>query len=82
MITPETPISRAVKAAFVSMDSTLRSNLSVGMPLDLAVIRADEMRFCVQRRIEPDDEQFTQVSRMWSDALRYAFSSLPDIETA
>ena len=81
VITPETPLSRAVKAAFVSMDSTLRSNLSVGMPLDLSVIRAGDLRFCVQRRIDPDDEQFSQVSRMWSDALRYAFSSLPDIET-
>ncbi|MEM6422389.1 MAG: peptidase, partial [Pseudomonadota bacterium] len=40
VITPQTPLARALKAVYVSMDSTLRSNLSVGMPLDLAVIPA------------------------------------------
>jgi putative proteasome-type protease len=43
------------------------------------VIRADECRFSLQRRIEPDDEEFSRISHMWSDALRLAFSSLPDI---
>lgn len=81
VITPATPLRSAVKAAFVSMDSTLRSNLSVGMPLDLSVIRANEMRFSMKRRIESDDEQFSQVSRMWSDALRDSFASMPDIDT-
>ena len=45
VITPETPISAALKAVFVSMASTIRSNLSVAMPLDLAVVPAGEQRF-------------------------------------
>jgi putative proteasome-type protease len=79
VITPDTPLRRALKASFVSMDSTLRSNLSVGMPLDLAAIRTDEYRFAIRRRIEPDDEEFSKISHMWSDALRKAFASIPEI---
>jgi len=79
VITPATPLRRCLKAAFVSMDSTLRSNLSVGMPLDLAAIRANECRFLIHRRIEADDPEFSQISRMWSDALRESFASLPEI---
>ncbi|MEL6578013.1 MAG: peptidase [Pseudomonadota bacterium] len=79
VITPETPLSRALKAVYVSMDSTLRSNLSVGMPLDLSVIRAGEQRFAVNRRIEADDAEFTDIADRWSGALREAFASIPDI---
>ena len=79
VLTLDTPLPRALKLAYVSMDSTLRSNLSVGMPLDLSVIRSDQMRFSVRRRIEPGDEEFSRISHMWSDALRDAFESLPDI---
>ncbi|MEO0763125.1 MAG: peptidase, partial [Pseudomonadota bacterium] len=62
------------------MDSTLRSNLSVGMPLDLAVIRAGEYRFAVRRRIEADDAEFNDISERWSTALRDAFAGIPDIQ--
>jgi putative proteasome-type protease len=79
VIAPDTSLRRALKAAFVSMDSTLRSNLSVGLPLDLAMIRVNEQKFAIRRRIEVDDEEFTQISHMWSDALREAFRSLPEI---
>ncbi|MEM6971505.1 MAG: peptidase [Pseudomonadota bacterium] len=79
VIAPETPIARALKAVYVSMDSTLRSNLSVGMPLDLAVIRAGECRFALRRRIEEGDIEFTDISERWSTALRDAFGSIPDI---
>ncbi len=80
VITPETPLRRALKAAFVSMDSTLRSNLSVGMPLDLTVIRTGEYRLSTCRRIEHDDPHFSAVSQQWSDALREAFRTLPEVE--
>ncbi|MEM9780927.1 MAG: peptidase [Pseudomonadota bacterium] len=79
VITPETPIARALKAVYVSMDSTLRSNLSVGMPLDLAVIRCGDCRFALRRRIEEGDAEFTDISERWSNALRDAFGSIPDI---
>lgn len=79
VVTPKTPIAEALKAAFVSMDSTIRSNLSVGMPLDLAIIRTDALAFEVSRRIEVDDPDFSDISARWSEALREAFHSLPEI---
>ncbi|MEM6488055.1 MAG: peptidase [Pseudomonadota bacterium] len=79
VITPSTPIARALKAVYVSMDSTLRSNLSVGMPLDLAVLRAGEHSFALRRRIEEGDPEFTDISERWSRALTEAFGSIPDI---
>lgn len=80
VIGPETPLEAGVKAALLSMDSTLRSNLSVGMPLDLAVIPAGELRFSVRRRIEPDDPEFDRLSRGWSEGLRAAFEALPGLD--
>ncbi|MEM6421528.1 MAG: peptidase, partial [Pseudomonadota bacterium] len=79
VITPQTPLARALKAVYVSMDSTLRSNLSVGMPLDLAVIPAARHAFSVRRRIEEGDAEFTDISDRWSAALRDAFAGIPDI---
>ncbi|MEY4983021.1 MAG: hypothetical protein RIR62_1287, partial [Pseudomonadota bacterium] len=59
-----------------SMDSTLRSNLSVGMPLDLAVIERDACRVTRKRRIEAGDEQFRAMSEAWSRALRDGFQQI------
>ena len=73
VVTMETPIEDAQKCALLSMDSTLRSNLSVGMPLDLLVIRRDELKVGLLRRIEAGDESFTRMSAAWSDALRDSF---------
>ena len=78
-ITPETDMRTAMKAVFLSMDSTLRSNLSVGMPLDLAVLKAGEMNFHSRRRIEQDDEKFLAISNGWADAIRSAFDTLPEV---
>lgn len=80
VITVNTPMKDALKAAMVSMDSTLRSNLSVGMPLDLSVIRGDTLDFKVQRRIEADDPDFAAISERWSQALRDSFQALPDVK--
>jgi putative proteasome-type protease len=80
VLTTNTPMKNALKAAFVSMDSTLRSNLSVGMPLDLTVIRGDTLDFKIQRRIEADDPDFAAVSDRWSQALRDSFQTLPDVQ--
>jgi putative proteasome-type protease len=73
VIVPETPLADAKKAVLLSMDSTLRSNLSVGMPLDLTVIEKDQYAVGEQSRIEPDDQGFQEMSRAWSQALRDAF---------
>lgn len=71
-----TSLTDAKKAVLLSMDSTLRSNLSVGMPLDLAVIEADACRVTERRRIEAGDEMFRAMSEAWSRALRDGFSRI------
>ena len=73
VVTPDTPLDDARKAVLLSMDSTLRSNLSVGMPLDLLVIEADTFRAGARQRIEADDPAFRAMSAAWSEALREAF---------
>jgi len=73
VVTPETSLTDARKAVLLSMDSTLRSNLSVGMPLDLTVIQKDAFRVTERRRIEAEDTDFQEMSRAWSQALRDAF---------
>lgn len=67
-----------VKLLLVSFDSTLKSNLSVGLPLDLLYYPHDTFRIGFQKRIEQDDPYFRAISEGWSKALRSAFKSLPD----
>ena len=76
VITPSTGLEDAKKAALLSMASTLRSNLSVGMPLDLAVIGRDRMEVTDRRRIEDQDPTFLRMSADWSEALRNAFAGI------
>lgn len=76
VVTPETSLSDAQKAVLLSMDSTLRSNLSVGMPLDMIVIERDTCRVSHSRRIEAGDEAFRDMSEAWSNALRDGFSRI------
>lgn len=76
VVRPETSLADAQKAALLSMDSTLRSNLSVGMPLDLCVIERDALSVSVSRRIEADDPVYHRMSADWSEALRDAFSRI------
>jgi len=73
VVTPATSLADARKAVLLSMDSTLRSNLSVGMPLDLTVIERDALRVSEAHRIEANDESFARMSAAWSAALRDAF---------
>lgn len=68
----------AVKLLTVSFDSTLKANLSVGLPLDLMVIRRDQFEPLHQRRIEHGDSYYEAISSSWGEALRTAFHSLPD----
>ena len=68
----------AVKLLMVSFDSTLKANLSVGLPLDLMVIERDGFAPTHERRITHDDEYFQSISSSWGDALKSAFHSLPD----
>jgi putative proteasome-type protease len=77
VVRPATLLDEGRKAALISMDSTLRSNLSVGMPLDLVTVRRDECRITGRERIEPGDPAFTALSDAWSRTLREGFQNLP-----
>lgn len=68
----------AIKLVMVSFDSTLKANLSVGLPLDLLVIGKDDFAPTHERRVTPDDAYFSEISSSWGDALKSAFQSLPD----
>jgi putative proteasome-type protease len=76
VVKPSTSLADAQKAVLLSMDSTLRSNLSVGMPLDLAVIEKDACKVTQKRRIEAGDPQFRAMSEAWSNALRDGFARI------
>lgn len=71
-------LEEAVKLLMVSFDSTLKANLSVGLPLDLMIIERDKFEPAHARRIGQDDPYFQAISSSWGDALKSAFHSLPD----
>jgi putative proteasome-type protease len=68
----------AVKLVMVSFDSTLKANLSVGLPLDLQVIERDAFAASHEHRVTHEDPYFQAISSSWGDALKSAFHSLPD----
>ena len=78
VITPETPLDEAAKCALVSMDSTLKSNLSVGLPLDLVVYEVD--RFASNKVICIDEHNpyFRMLHDSWGQKLREVFDSIED----
>ena len=78
VVTPETPLDVAAKCALISMDSTIRSNLSVGPPLDLLCLKRDALRVLVHRSINADDEYFRMIRSSWGESLRHAFHALPN----
>jgi putative proteasome-type protease len=78
VISRSSSLAQAAKCALISMDSTIRSNLSVGPPLDLAVIRRDEFKLHTHISIDLDTEYFKKIRTRWGYALREVFSELPD----
>lgn len=74
---PGMSVEEAVKLLMVSFDSTIKANLSVGLPLDLQVVEKDALKLGASKRIEADDPYFGQISSGWGDALKKAFDSLP-----
>jgi len=75
---PEMRMGVAAKLILISFDSTLRSNLSVGMPIDLLIYRKDELRVGEQRRIGEGDPYFRKLSSAWSEAIRDAFAHIDE----
>lgn len=78
VITRQTTLSAAIKCVLVSFDSTMRSNISVGLPIDLCEIETDALRVRMQRRIDETDPYFRMVHEQWGEGLRRVFADLPD----
>tara|TARA_B100001109_G_scaffold255899_1_gene262780 strand:+ start:16866 stop:17753 length:888 start_codon:yes stop_codon:yes gene_type:complete len=73
----ETPLERALQCSLISMDSTLRSNLSVGMPLDVVSYLNDALSSPGIRRIDETNEDFLKLRQAWSEGIRALFDSIP-----
>jgi putative proteasome-type protease len=76
-VTYEIDLYDALKVSLVSVDSTMRSNLSVGMPIDLLVVRRDACDAELTYRIEPEEPYFIDLRQRWSAALRAAHANIP-----
>ena len=74
---PETTLVNAIKCALVSLDSTVRSNISVGLPIDLVSIKPNQFEFDCQYHITEDDEYFSHISTSWREGLTTLFDGLP-----
>ena len=76
-ISYDTDVYDALKIGLISMDSTMRSNLGVGLPIDLMVARRDDLNAEVNYRIEPGEPYFQDLREQWSGALRAAHIAIP-----
>jgi putative proteasome-type protease len=76
VIRPDVSLEDATKCVLVSFDSTMRSNLSVGMPIDLVCYKNDSLVIDQRRRFDDGDPYFTNLSKAWSEGVRTVFKSL------
>ncbi len=81
IIRPDTPYGTAMRCALVSMDSTIRSNATVGPPIELLYYAADTLadpaEYC---KFEENDEYLVSLRRAWDDNIRKAFNDLPSLQ--
>ncbi len=78
VVSRSTSLAQAAKCALISMDSTIRSNLSVGLPLALLTIQRDTLRVHTHVNITEEHAYFKMIRTRWSESLRHAFHELPD----
>jgi len=78
VIKPGTTLMDAAKCVLVSFDSTMRSNVSVGLPIDILVYEKDSLRISLQRRILESDPYFNMIHTQWGEGLRRVFAQLPN----
>ncbi|WP_437884623.1 peptidase [Pseudomonas sp. LRF_L74] len=76
-LTHDTPLPQALRCALISFDSTIRSNLSVGMPLDILVYKTDSLVIPAGFRIEEGDAYFEGIRQQWGSGLRQLLNELP-----
>jgi len=82
VVTYDLGLEDAVKLALISMDSTLRSNISVGPPLDLVTVKRGDLEIDTRKVIEEDDPYFKEIQKRWGHALRSAFKRIPPMPSA
>lgn len=80
VIKAETDLLEATKCLLVSFDSTIRSNISVGLPIDVLIYRHNTFAVGVERHVTESDPYFTMIHQQWGDGLRKVFAQLPNPE--
>ena len=80
VVSRSTSLAQGAKCALISMDSTIRSNLSVGVPLDLLSVKRDELKVHSHVNIDENHAYFRMIRTRWSESLRHAFHEIPDPE--
>ena len=80
VISPATSMDDAIKCVLVSFDSTMKSNLTVGMPIDLLCYEKDSLRVTKRRSFDDRDDYMRSLRQQWSEGLRKAFVQLPNFE--
>ncbi|MDC8784821.1 proteasome-type protease [Roseateles koreensis] len=78
VVTPDTSLKEAAKCTLISFDSTIRSNLSVGLPIDMLLYRADSFAPAEPHRITASDPYFNMLRTGWGEGLKRVFAELPD----
>ena len=79
-VTSSATLEDATKCVLVSFDSTMISNLSVGMPIDLLCYARDSLRVTMKRRFDEDDPYFEMLTKQWLDGTRRVFRALPPLQ--
>ena len=78
VVNSDTSLKEAAKCTLISFDSTIRSNLSVGLPIDMLLYRAGSFAPADPHRITADDPYFNRLRRGWGEGLKRVFAKLPD----
>src|SRR5688572_3691503 len=76
----KTTLEEAAKYALLSMDSTMKSNVTVGPPIDMLVYQTDELELTRQRRFEADDPDLSKIRTRWENLLRQSILKLPEVK--
>ncbi len=82
VLTPQTSLSTATSAALVSMDSTMKSNLTVGPPIEINIFKANSLTTPLYNKFEQDSEYLRKLKNSWDQGIMEAFNKLPPIEWA
>jgi putative proteasome-type protease len=80
VITPDVSIGDASRCALISMDSTLKSDLTVGPPIDIAVFKKDEKKISYLKCLNTNDKDYTMICDTWSNKVLQAFDTFPKFD--